>query len=270
MFKISAESLTKIIDKYITNAGGSNNVHLIEMIERVCRSWFRSLTAEMSHYRDPPSLVNLLVSNYIHPTLKDLFTLKDNLHTEKQMNAPLLLLHFYSIVYFAEFHALEEPDVMLLVTMAPFLLAMGEGRKKQPPLTSSLTPERLIDTVYDAIKPAYQPVTVETESDTSTSLQEVRDISWEAVLEWMAKTNERLSAEKSENSHECWIEYDKRPDGSTVQYLSRQAVQLLLWDMGILEHADSHTEQTPLFDQAMQTFLEDEALPSFLLHRGGL
>lgn len=97
---------------------------------------------------------------------------------------------------------------------------------------SIMDPEPMVNVIYDAIKPKYQPAS----NGRVDCVDAKRVIIWQAIQAWMAK----ISENRNIDFYNLWTgQYDSRwieRDVAGGYFLSKAGVRLLLWDLGILTH----------------------------------
>lgn len=182
-------------------AGEANNAHLMEDFQHWARHRMRPYDGEISHQIERPGLLECLF-----------WRLVLNGNSQERGYLEQFLLQYYI-----------DPFPMLLTYF------MGElglpGRALESVENKIFNAVDLhIDMVYQAINPTY--ITVDGETEFS------RTIPWEATMSWMDQMIAKCNLDDA-----AFYEKYLTVDNYSMPMLKREGVELLLWDLGILQAA---------------------------------
>lgn len=187
-----------------TMAGGENDIHLVGGMHLAARHRIRTYDGEVAHQLAYPSYLECLLWHQL---------LRDNRQSKNLFGEWIRIITLFE----------ENTTLYGAIFGGEMLKFFGAIQMAEMGIFQSDSKEKHIDCIYEAIKPSY---TV----DKNHKAEYVRTIPWEAVIAWMRAFAERLDLDGGE-IYATYVETDllEQP------LLTRQGVQLLLLDLGILE-----------------------------------
>lgn len=174
--------------------GGANNIHLINNLNATIYHRFRTFRAELAQQTEGINLINSLYVKFLAHLLPRSASFFDNYYYE---------IHNYYL------YRLEKNWTFPLQT-------------KMDEYFSSHT--RLIDEIYTAIKPQYR-------LGSDGIHEEYRQIPWDAITPWILKMEEHIPFLNHDGG---WNRRLVKTDKQGKNFLTKNAVCLLLWNLGIL------------------------------------
>lgn len=185
--------------RYEQVVGGSNNIHLNNVIQSFWWINFRTYEAELVNQINPHSILGALFVKYIAVGNSDY--------------AANGCRHFLTGQYIG-MQFTNYPHFLPIILNLDTSVMNNHFYRRNANV--------IIDAVYDAIKPQY--VVVEGQSEAR------RQVPWNAVLSWIASISESIDIEERQGPQNKYIERDvwNQP------YLTKLGVSALLLDMGIL------------------------------------
>jgi hypothetical protein len=182
--------------------GGANDIHLINSMNAGAWSIFRPYEGELFHQVYGHGLVSAFWINQMQNHKKDFVNNRKALTASDQ-------------IFIGQQMAAAHPAISLIIPkFVPYLVNLPNAYQNT---------EMLVDYIHDAIKPEF---------DNDGSVR--RRIQWEAIQGWMNDFDNRHEDSGLSDYDTKWVIQDRTGD---PYYLTKDAVRLLLWDLGVLEAA---------------------------------
>ena len=216
-----ASKLRREVDSDILGlVGGENDVHLTNQVQTAMGHRWESYDAKAFYQIHGRSfLTRWLQRSWENEFNEDFTNLDEGLTAELFRSSFLAALH-----------------IQLPLPVPPLQVCELIDREAK----SKFTEKRLVETIYDAIKPTYtQVLHTDTFGKKQYHMVPSRRIEWQNVMSWIQDINGKLNEECKLFSEESLptrlygdiIEKDREGE----QYLTKKGVRLFLFDLGILE-----------------------------------
>ena len=204
-------------ESYLKANGGVNNVHATNEIQYELEHRWHSYEAKLFASINGRPLFERILEKVRFPTFTVLpfdhtpIVSITSLNWTPKLPTFLITCIPFLFAYIEGFYISSKSQGIRLIKCSPFIHIRAAKKYKL---------NRLIDFIYDKIKPEYRPV--------GNKLESFRDIAWENITSWLADLNERDIPIL--DNYKNWVQTDLQG----LPYLTRQGVRLLLWDLGMI------------------------------------